>query len=443
MSPGLCLVCVLVGLAASILINAKLGHHLGLWAMLFAWIIGCFGLGLKTSALVNMWPLSFTFIIVSLSIFYGYTAKVGVLELIAKKIIYANRNRAWLLPFMIFILSALMCLAGCSTYAVTALLAPIGFQICIDAGINPILIVSAVMTPAASSSFAPWALGASQPIGYFQKTQWAEYAQDFEWYIWINGFIGMFISFMVLFVLCRGWKAKNIDASKLEKPGEFTEEQKTVLKVVAIVAVVVIVPALIKLIFKVSPKWFDYLDIQFVAIAGSIALKFMNVGGEKAEMDIIKNRVPWPLVFMVAGVTTLMGVAKAGGAVDLVANAISDTLPVRLIPAGIAILAGFMTLFSGGMSVVTPTLLPLVEALYESAGISPILMATTVCLGANMPAVSPVSTGGSIALGMVPDETWRNKMFKLQFVLAFYYWVMMALCAFIGVFNIAHPAMFA
>ena len=96
MSAGLCLICVLVGLALSILINAKLGHNIGLWALLFAWLIGCFGLGLKTSQLVNMWPVTFTFIIVSLSIFYGYTGKTGLLELIAKKIIdciiAANRD---------------------------------------------------------------------------------------------------------------------------------------------------------------------------------------------------------------------------------------------------------------------------------------------------------------------------------------------------------------
>ena len=442
MSAGLCLICVIVGLALSIFINSKFKHHLGLWALFFAWLIGCFGLGLKTSALVNMWPLSFTFIVVSLSVFYGYTGKTGVLELLAKKIIYANRNRAWILPFMIFILSFLMCLAGCSTYAVVALLAPIGFQICIDAGINPVLMVSAVMTQAASSSFAPWSLGASQPMGYFAKTQWAEYAQDFEWYIWINGFIGMFIAFIILFIICRGWKAKNIDASKLEVPGELTEEHKKVLTVVAIVAVVVIVPALIKLITGYNPAWFGYLDIQFVAIVGSIALKLMNVGGPGAEMDIVKNRVPWSLVLMVAGVTTLMGVAKAGGAVDLIANFISDHFPPALIPPAIAVLAGFMTLFSGGMTVVTPTLLPLVEPLYESAGLSPIWTATTICLGANMPAISPVSTGGSICLGMVPNEEWRQKMFVRQFILAFYYWVLMALCAGLGIFKLFQPAMF-
>ncbi|MBQ9890757.1 MAG: hypothetical protein IJM39_05035 [Firmicutes bacterium] len=442
MSAGLCLICVLIGLALSILINAKLKHNLGLWALLFAWLIGCFGLGLKTSQLVNMWPVSFTFIVVSLSIFYGYTGKTGVLELIAKKIIYANRNRAWILPFMIFVLSFLMCLAGCSTYAVVALLAPIGFQICIDAGINPILMVSAVMTPAASASFAPWSLGASQPIGYFAKTQWADYAQDFEWYIWGNGAIGMFIAFMVLFIICRGWKAKNIDVDKLEVPGQFTEEHKKVLTVVAVVAVVVIVPALIKLITGFNPKFFGYLDIQFVAIAGSIVLKFMNIGGEKAEMDIIKNRVPWPLIVMVAGVTTLMGVAKAGGAVNLIADAITKYFPTNLIPAAIAMLAGFMTLFSGGMTVVTPTLLPLVEPLYTSANLSPIWTATSICLGANMPAISPVSTGGSICLGMVPNEEWRQKMFIRQFILAGYYWVLMALCAGLGIFNLLHPAMF-
>ena len=43
---------------------------------------------------------------------------------------------------------------------------------------------------------------------------------------------------------------------------------------------------------------------------------------------------------------------------------------------------------------------------------------------------------------MVPNEEWRQKMFIRQFVLAGYLWIMMGLCAGLGIFNLTHPAMF-
>jgi len=438
MSPSVVLVAVLISLAVSVYLGAKYNHNVGLWAMLFAYLIGTFGLGLKTSTLVSYWPLTFTFLIVSLSIFYGYAGKTGVLLLVAQKIIYANRKSTWIIPLLLYLICFGLCLAGCSTYAANALTAPIAFSVCISAGINPILAVAAIMIPAAVGSFAPWALGASLPINYLMGTRWASQAVTFQWYVWINGFIGATLSFLVLFVLLKGWKAKNVE---IEKPGSFNKEQKKVIWVIAIVAIIVIIPAFITLITGYNPKWFSYLDVQFVAIAGSLVFKLMKIGGEKAEKEIITRDVPWNIIVMVTGVTILMKVAAEGGAVNLVASAATN-LPPWLIPAALAALGGFMSFFCGGMSVVTPMLLPLVEPLFETVGLSPVWLITSIALGANMTAVSPVSTGGSIVLGFVPDEKWREKMFVRQFYLAIYLLFAMAICAGVGIFNLLHPASF-
>jgi len=438
MSPATVLILVIISLAISVILGAKFNHNIGLWAILFAYLIGTFGLGLKTSTLVNYWPLTFTFLIVSLSIFYGYAGKTGVLLIIAQKIIYANRRRTWMIPVMLYLISFGLCLAGCSTFAANALLAPIAFSVCISAGLNPMLAVAAIMIPAAIGSFAPWSLGASLPINYLMGTRWAAEAVTFQWYVWINGFIGSTLSFLVLFVLLRGWKAKNVE---VEKPDSFNEEQKKVVWVIAIVAVIVIIPAFITLITGYKPKWFGYLDVQFIAVAGSLVFKLLKIGGDKAEKEIIGKSVPWSIIVMVTGVTMLMKVAAEGGAVNMVASA-AASLPSWLVPTALAALGGFMSFFCGGMSVVTPMLLPLVEPLFVSMGLSPIWLITAITMGSNMTAVSPVSTGGSIVLGFVPDEKWREKMFVRQFYLAFYLLAAMAACSALGIFDIFHPATF-
>ena len=439
MSPTMVLICVVVGLVATIFISNKFGHNIGLWALTFAYFIGCWGMGLKPSDLVKYWPTTFSFVIVSLSIFYGYAGQSGAMFVLAKKIIYANRKRAWILPFLIFVLGFGLALTGCSSYTVTGLLAPIGYDICLAAGINPILIVPAVMIPAGVGSFAPWAGGAAQALNYFSTTQWADLKTDFQWCIWGNGIIAGLIAFLIIFVICRGWKTgKDV---VLEKPEEFTDEQKKVLWVIGIAAIIVILPSLIKFT-GYKPAWFNYLDIQFVAIIGSIVMKLLKIGGKDAEKEVITKRVPWGMLFMVVGVTTLMNVGKTGGAVTLLADLITKGLPNWLIPAGLCTLAGFMSFFAGGMTVVIPTLLALVEPLYGASGLSPIITASAIYLGANLTAVSPVSTGGSIILGLCPDEGWRQKQFKTQFALAFYFIIVDCIFAMLGGFGIFNLAMF-
>ena len=440
MSSTAVLICVFGGLIISIIINNKLGHNIGLWALAFAYFIGCWGLGLKPSDLVKYWPTTFSFVIVSLSIFYGYASQSGAMFLLARKIIYANRKRTWILPILVFILGFALALTGCSTYTVTGLLAPIGYDICLTAGINPILIVPAVMIPSAVGSFAPWAGGAAQGLNYFASTQWADLKSDIQWCIWGNSIIVGVIAFIIIYLLCKGWKAGR-DIVDIEKPGEFSAEQKKVLWVIGIVAIIVILPAILKL-FGVKPKWFNYLDIQFVAILGAIVFKFMNIGGKDAEKDIITKKVPWGMLFMVVGVTTLMNVGKTGGAIDLLAGLITEGLPTWLIPAGLCTLAGIMSFFAGGMTVVIPTLLALVEPLYGNSGLSPIIAAGAIYLGANLTAVSPVSTGGSIILGLCPDEQWRQKQFKTQFALAFYFIAVDLIFALLGGFGIFQLSIF-
>jgi len=430
MSASTVLILTVLGIAVAVFLGFKFNHNVGLWCFIFAYLIGCFGLNLKPSALVKFWPLTFTFIIMSVSVFYGYASNNGALVLLAKKILYACRNATFILPWVIFFISFFLSLAGTGAVATTAIVAPISFAICMEAGISPLLAIASVMLPSPPGSLCPWGTGGALPRSNFEATQWAEYSYDLIWPIWINGTICAIILYAIVYIVFKGYKSKTLN---MEKPPEFSKDQKKVLILCAIVAIIVIVPALLKLIFKINPKWFAYLDIQFVALTAAMVCKLMKLGDEK---KIIKDNVPWSIIFMVTGVTLLMNVAAEGGALDLVASFLSNNLPKSAIAPALVGVAGFMSFFSGGMTVVSPMLLPLVEPLYMATGISPIVTTGAICFGANTTGMSPFSTGGSITLGFFPKEEERSKLFIRQFIMTIACWIMLVLLSFLGLYGL-------
>ena len=52
---------IVIAIAVSIAVGFKTKYNIGLFAMTFAYLIGCFGLGLKPSAVIALWPIGTIF----------------------------------------------------------------------------------------------------------------------------------------------------------------------------------------------------------------------------------------------------------------------------------------------------------------------------------------------------------------------------------------------
>ena len=62
---------VVLAIALSIALGYKTKINTGFFAIVFAYIIGCFCLGLKSKDIVAMWPIQIFFVIFGVSLFYN------------------------------------------------------------------------------------------------------------------------------------------------------------------------------------------------------------------------------------------------------------------------------------------------------------------------------------------------------------------------------------
>jgi len=118
-----------LALAVSIAIGRVRKINIGLVAIPFAYIIGAFFMHMKPSDVIDLWPTHIFFVILAISLFFGFAMANGTLAEIANGLLYRFRAA----PVML--ISAL----GAGYYAVMVLMAPIALLACRKIGINPLV----------------------------------------------------------------------------------------------------------------------------------------------------------------------------------------------------------------------------------------------------------------------------------------------------------------
>ncbi len=406
---------IVAGIAVSVAIGYKTKFNTGLFAIVFAYLIGCFGLGMSAKSVISGWPISTMFVILSVSLFYNFAMVNGTLEKTAGYLLYACRRFPGLLPFALYLAAALIAALGAGFFTVLAFMAPIALLICDEAKMDKL--VGAVAVNCGALSGANFMTSGSGIIfrGLMDEAGLSEVS---------FGYTAVIFAGSVLFslLLIAGFRYipksnRNIGAGvSFTKPEPFTVKQKQNLYLmVAMIVVVLVFPILHIVLPDTEAITFinARMDVGLVAIIFSVIALFMNLAPQKQVID----KIPWNTIIMICGVGMLINVAIEAGTIDLLASWAGSSLPSWLVPVVFSLVGAVMSFFSSTLGVVCPALFPLVPALAETAGISPMVLFACIVIGAQSSAISPFSSGGSLILGSCSNEEERNAMFpRLLFI---------------------------
>lgn len=407
---------IIAAIAISVVIGYKTKFNTGFFAIIFAYLIGCFVIGMKPKDVISGWPVSTMFVIFSVSLFYNFALVNGTLEKTARYLLYVCRKFPGLLPFALYLASAGIAALGAGFFTVMAFMAPIALLICDEADMDKL--VGAVAVNCGALSGANFMTSGSGIIfrGLMEEGGLGDMAFNHTAVIFICSVI-----FSILLIAGFRYLPKsnrNIGkGTSFERPEPFTAKQKTNLYLMlTMIAVVLIFPILHIILPHAEVITFvnNKMDVGLVAIIFSAAALFFKLAPQK---DVIA-KVPWNTIIMICGVGMLINVAIEAGTIDLLASWAGSSLPVWLIPIAFSIVGAIMSFFSSTLGVVCPALFPLVPGLAASTGISPLVLFTCIIIGAQSSAISPFSSGGSLIMGSCTSEEERNAMFPRLLFLA-------------------------
>jgi di/tricarboxylate transporter len=400
---------------AAIVVAVALGYktkiNIGLFAIAFAYLIGCFGMGLSPSDVINMWPLKIFFIIFSVCLFYSFATVNGTLEKLAEHLIYYCRRVPQLLPFAVFFTSTVIAGMGAGYYTVLAFMAPITLLLCQRTGMG--LIVGGMAVNYGALSGANFMSSQSGIIFRGLMTNVGLSDSD----AFINAF-GIFVSTLIIPLLVisafvfmtREGRAMKTAVFDTSEPAPLNREQKiTLWLTLAMMAIVLAAPIAHILLPANGTITFinSKMDIGLIASIFSVIALLLKLGDERKAMA----SVPWATLIMICGVGMLISVAIKAGTIDVLASWIGGSIPPVLVPVVFGVVAAIMSLFSSTLGVVTPALFPMVLPIAQSMGIEPMVLFIAIVVGAQATSISPFSSGGSLILGSCASEQSRTSLF--------------------------------
>lgn len=400
---------IVLALALSIGLGYVTKINIGFFTIVSAYLIGCFGMGLKPSELIELWPVKIFFIIFAVTLFYNFALANGALEKLASHLLHKCRKFPQLLPLAIFFASTIIAALGAGFYTVLAFMAPITLLLCRKTNMSMIIGGMAVNYGAlAGANFM------TSQSGIIFRSLMENAGINAQ-----TGFTyatGIFITTLIIPIVVLGlytlWNRKS-NSIQIEdiKPEAFDSKQKkSLFLIVLMMAIVLIFPILNLLVPDNSTIHFlnSKIDIAFIAIIFSLISLLMKLADEKKVIAL----VPWGTLIMICGVGMLIALAVKLGIITTLSEWLAHNVPIWMIPILLCLISAVMSIFSSTLGVVTPTLFPIVPAIALASGINPLILFICIVVGAQSSSISPFSSGGSLIMGSAPSDMDKNELFN-------------------------------
>ncbi|MBZ7987375.1 SLC13 family permease [Campylobacter canadensis] len=397
---------------ASIFLGYKFKINIGLFALAFSYIIACFGMNLSVKELLNMWPLSIFFVILSVCMFYNIASANLTLEKLANLILIKFQNHQRFLPFVIYFIASLIAALGAGFYSVLAFMAPLSFVLCDKLKLNKLICAMAINYGALSGANF---VSSQSGIIFRNLMQDAGLSQNEAF---INAFWIFFASFIlpifVLGIYTLFAKTQSVKITLHLNNISFDFKQKITLILMGLLIFIILLFPILNIIFQ-DNKTIAFLnkkiDIAFICIIFVIIALMLNL----AEQNKIINLIPWQTLLMIVGVGMLISLAIKAGMTNELKSFVSNNINKNFIPLIMMIIAAFMSLFSSTLGVVAPALFVLVPDIASASGVNACIIFVCIIIGAQASAISPFSSGGSLILGSIKQEQKDLMLKELMF----------------------------
>ncbi|ALF58787.1 SLC13 family permease [Psychrobacter urativorans] len=398
---------ILAAIVVSIVLGYKTKINIGFFAIVFSYLIGCFVMGLKTSEVIELWPIKIFFIIFSVTLFYNFALANGALEKLCNQLLYRCRKFPSLLPLAIFFVATIISGLGAGYYTVLAFMAPMTLLLCEKTKMNVVIAVLAVNYGAlAGANF----MTSQSGIIFRGLMDTANIASDTAFTYSSGIFAATFLIPIVVLGIYSVINAKRNQIqieSILPEPLD-SKQKKSIILIFTMMTIVLIVPILN--IIMPQNQTIDFLnariDIGFIAIFFALISLFLKLGDEKKVIAL----VPWNTLIMICGVGMLISLGVKAGVINELTEWLSTNVPVWLLPILVFIISAIMSVFASTLGVVAPALFPIVPALAVASGLNPLLLFICIIVGAQSSSISPFSSGGSLILGSSPASMDKDKL---------------------------------
>lgn len=393
--------------------------NIGFLSIGAAFLLGLAG-GMTNKQIISGFNSSMFVTLVGVTFLFGLASVNGTLDLISKKIIAMVGKKTFLIPIMLFALSAFISAIGPGHIATGILMTTFAIYLAIEMDINPFataLYAKLGANAGCASSLSMTGVLAkslSEPLGY----------EGFGLHLFITTLLAGSVFTLIVYIGYKGFRVKADNPLKLSEIPKFNKHQ-----LITMIVMVVLVVSCIGL----------KLDVGLFAFA---AASFLILLGCVDEKKAIKG-IPWSTLMLIVGVGLLVNVITEMGGIQMVSDFLISMMNEHTAAPIMAATSGILSWVSSTTGVVMPTMYPVAAEIAKTFGgsVSYVELISALTATSFAAAISPLSTGGAIIISSYSaaaelDTAAQNKMFRTLFLLSVANVCIHVLMAALGVFNL-------
>lgn len=409
----------LVVLAVVVAIGFIKKVNIGFLAIGAAYFLGLAG-GLTSKEIVAGFDRSMFVTLVGVTFLFGLASVNGTLDLFSKKVVALVGKRTYLIPILMFFLSAFISAIGPGHIATGILMTTFAMYLAFEMDINPFATALYAKLGANAgcasvlSMTGVLAKSLSAPLGY----------EGFGLHLFLTTLVSGFAFTMILYISYKGYRVKADNPMKLSEIPRFNRHQ-----MITMVAIAIMVICCIGL----------KLDVGLFAFAAASVLILLGCADEKKAI----KGIPWGTLILITGVGLLVSVITELGGIKLVSDFLISFMHERTAAPIMAATSGILSWVSSTTGVVMPTLYPIAAEIASTfgSGVSYVELISAITATSFAAAISPLSTGGAIIISSYSaakelNTEQLNKMFRTLFLLSVANVGVNILMAALGVFNL-------
>lgn len=358
----------------------------GLLCIAFALVLGRMS-GVSDAVIMKGFNSSLFIMLLGVTYLFSMAQINGSLDLLAQKVIALAGRRVYLIPIIIYVFSIVLAALGPGSVPTMAIMMVFSMSLAAEMKISPVLLSTLTVLGSCAGGLSP--LAATGIIG---ANLCAEFGlTGIENDFLLNGVFSFTVYAVIVYVWLGGYKlcaAENVDEKVIP-----SFNRKQLLTIAGIVAMVFMVMLL-------------HINVGLVSFAVAAVLSFLRVSEEAKAI----RHIPWNTLLLITGVGVLMQLIIDLGGINVLSGALVSIMSAKSAAAVMGLTSGIMSWFSSSSGVVMPTLLPTVPHIAQQlGGVNELELASSITTISHVAAISPLSTGGALALAAYASAANANQ----------------------------------
>ena len=430
----------LAALVLALVVSCVSPINIGVLAIVLAWVVGVYFGGMRVEQVLAGFPVPLFLTLAGVTLMFAQAQGNGTLDRVAQRAVRMCRGIAGVIPMMFFVMTAALSSSGPGNIAATALMAPLGMAAAGRYGIPPFLMAMMIAMGASAGSVSPIA-----PTGIIVNQLVAKMGlPDARWTIYANNLLAHALVGFSGYLLLGG--ARLLGSASTRMPAYAAASAGRLAGMTVATDAGPMTPAatgsepfdwrhrftLVMIAALIVGAVAFNLNVGMGAFAGALLLTLTRAADERAAF----KSMPWNVIVMVTGVTTLVALLEKTGGMELFTTFLSNLSTPATVTAVTAFFTGAVSIYSSTTGVVLPAFLPIAPRLVEHIGGSTAMaVVSSMVVGGHLVDVSPLSTLGALCLAAAPAGSDTRRLFNqllawglsMTIVAALVCWVMFGL----------------